>query len=148
MSEYKITAMDGENISFRYRDYKNSPDRRNPVEKELTLHYREFFPRLLQHVPLRYFRIVRYYGFYSNKGNLPEEYFGRDESEIEEAGLQREESEIEEAGLQREESGYENPYFCECCGQMRVYSHTTVASGGMTYTVVLEHCNIHRKKTA
>ena len=82
LSEYKITAMDGENISFRYRDYKNSPDRRNPVEKELTLHYREFFPRLLQHVPLRYFRIVRYYGFYSNKGNLPEEYFGRDESEI------------------------------------------------------------------
>jgi len=124
----------GENISFRYRDYKNSPDRRNPVEKELTLHYREFFPRLLQHVPLRYFRIVRYYGFYSNKGNLPEEYFGRDESEI------------EEAGLHQEESGYENPYFCECCGRMRIYSHTTVTSGGMTYTVVLEHCDIHRKK--
>ena len=136
LSEYKITAMDGENISFRYRDYKNSPDRRNPVEKELTLHYREFFPRLLQHVPLRYFRIVRYYGFYSNKGNLPEEYFGRDESEI------------EEAGLQQEESGYENPYFCEHCGRMRVYSHTTVTGGGMTYTVILEHCDIHRKKAA
>lgn len=136
LSEYKITAMDGENISFRYRDYKNSPDRRNPVEKELTLHYREFFPRLLQHVPLRYFRIVRYYGFYSNKGNLPEEYFGRDESEIEEAGVQQAESE------------YENPYFCEHCGRMRVYSHTTVTSGGITYTVVLEHCDIHRKKSA
>jgi hypothetical protein len=81
-------------------NYKNSPDRRNPVEKELTLHYREFFPRLQQHVPLRYFRIVRYYGFYSNKGNLPEEYFGRNESEI------------EETGLHQEESGYENPYFC------------------------------------
>ena len=132
----KITAMDGENISFRYRDYKNSPDRRNPVEKELTLHYREFFPRLLQHVPLRYFRIVRYYGFYSNKGNLPEEYFGRDESEIEEAGVQQAESE------------YENPYFCEHCGRMRVYSHTTVTSGGITYTVVLEHCDIHREKSA
>ena len=136
LSEYKITAMDGENISFRYRDYLNSPDRRNPVEKELTLHYREFFPRLLQHVPLRYFRIVRYYGFYSNKGNLPEEYFGRDKSEIEETKLQQEESE------------YENPYFCECCGQMRVYSHTTVVSGGTTYTVVLEHCDIHRRKAA
>lgn len=136
LSEYKITAMDGENISFRYRDYKNSPDRRNPVEKELTLHYREFFPRLLQHVPLRYFRIVRYYGFYSNKGSLPEEYFGRDESEI------------EEAELQQEESGYENPYFCERCGRTRVYSHTTVTGGGMTYTVILEHCDIHRKKAA
>ena len=136
LSEYKITAMDGENISFRYRDYRNSPDRRNPVEKELTLHYREFFPRLLQHVPLRYFRIVRYYGFYSNKGNLPEEYFGRDESEMKEAELQQAESE------------YENPYFCEHCGRMRVYSHTTVTGGGITYTVVLEHCDIHRKKTA
>jgi hypothetical protein len=136
LSEYKITAMDGENISFRYRDYRNSPDRRNPVEKELTLHYREFFPRLLQHVPLRYFRIVRYYGFYSNKGNLPEEYFGRDESEMKEAELQQAESE------------YENPYFCEHCGRMRVYSHTTVTGGGITYTVVLEHCNIHRKKAA
>ena len=91
---------------------------------------------MLQHVPLRYFRIVRYYGFYSNKGNLPEEYFGRDKSEIEETKLQQEESE------------YENPYFCECCGQMRVYSHTTVASGGTTYTVVLEHCDIHRRKAA
>ena len=128
--------MDGENISFRYRDYKNSPDRRNPVEKELTLHYREFFPRLLQHVPLRYFRIVRYYGFYSNKGSLPEEYFGQDESEI------------EEAELQQAESGYENPYFCERCGRTRVYSHTTVTGGGMTYTVILEHCDIHRKKAA
>ena len=136
LSEYKITAMDGENISFRYRDYRNSPDRRNPVEKELTLHYREFFPRLLQHVPLRYFRIVRYYGFYSNKGNLPEEYFGRDESEMKEAELQQTESE------------YENPYFCEHCGRMRVYSHTTVTGGGITYTVVLEHCDIHRKKAA
>ncbi len=136
LSEYKITAMDGENISFRYRDYKNSPDRRNPVEKELTLHYREFFPRLLQHVPLRYFRIVRYYGFYSNKGSLPEEYFGQDESEI------------EEAELQQAESGYENPYFCERCGRTRVYSHTTVTGGGMTYTVILEHCDIHRKKAA
>lgn len=136
LSEYKITAMDGENISFRYRDYKNSPDRRNPVEKELTLHYREFFPRLLQHVPLRYFRIVRYYGFYSNKGSLPEEYFGQDESEI------------EEAELQQAESGYENPYFCERCGRTRVYSHTTVTGGGMTYTVILEHCDIYRKKAA
>ena len=93
-------------------------------------------PRLLRHIPLRYFRIVRYYGFYSNKGNLPEEYFGRDESEIKEAELQQAESE------------YENLYFCEHCGRMRVYSHTTVTGGGMTYTVILEHCDIHRKKAA
>ena len=67
---------------------------------------------------------------------VPEEYFGRDESETEEAGVQQAESE------------YENPYFCEHCGRMRVYSHTTVTSGGITYTVILEHCDIHRKKAA
>ena len=91
---------------------------------------------MLRHIPLRYFRIVRYYGFYSNKGNLPEEYFGRDESEIKEAELQQAESE------------YENPYFCEHCGRMRVYSPTTVTSSDITYTVVLKHCDIHRKKAA
>lgn len=91
---------------------------------------------MLRHIPLRYFRIVRYYGFYSNKGSLPEEYFGQDESEI------------EEAELQQAESGYENPYFCERCGRTRVYSHTTVTGGSMTYTVILEHCDIHRKKAA
>lgn len=137
LSEYKITAMDGEYISFRYRDYKNSPDRRNPVEKELTLHYREFFPRLLQHVPLHYFRIVRYYGFYSNRGNLPEEYFGRDEADTEESEL-----------MATEATTYENPYFCDSCGRTRVYCHTTVTSGGKTYTVMLKHCDVHNGKAA
>jgi hypothetical protein len=65
LSEYKITSIDGEKISFRYKDYKNLDLNGKPIEKELTLGYREFFPRLLQHVPLPFFRIVRYYGAYA-----------------------------------------------------------------------------------
>jgi hypothetical protein len=65
ISEYKITNIDGENISFKYKDYKNLDFYGKPIEKVETLNYREFFPRLLQHVPLPYFRIVRYYGAYA-----------------------------------------------------------------------------------
>ena len=65
ISEYKITNIQGENITFKYKDNKNLDFNGKPIIKELTLNYREFFPRLLQHVPLPYFRIVRYYGAYA-----------------------------------------------------------------------------------
>jgi hypothetical protein len=75
LSEHKITNIEGEFISFRYKDYKDRDENQKPKEKELSLNFREFFPRLLQHVPAKYFRIVRYYGLYSNHGHIPEEYF-------------------------------------------------------------------------
>mgnify|MGYP002236124429 CR=1 FL=1 len=138
LSEYKITAMEDENITFRYRDYQNSPDRRNPLEKELTLHYREFFPRLMQHVPLHYFRIVRYYGFYSNKGNLPGEYFERDENVMQNAPA--------------EESDYENPFFCECCQRARIYVHTIITRRTVfdesPETLVFSRSDIRKQKVA
>lgn len=75
LSEYKITNIDGEYISFKYKDYRDRDENKKPKEKILRLHYRDFFPRLLQHVPHKHFRMVRYYGLYSNHGNIPEEYF-------------------------------------------------------------------------
>ncbi len=81
LSEYKITKMEGEKISFRYKDYKTLDKDKKSIEKELELHYRDFFPRLLQHVPLRYFRIVRYYGMYANKSKIREEFLYKDENE-------------------------------------------------------------------
>jgi len=65
ISEYKITNIDGAYISFTYKDNKNLDYKGKPIVKELTLHYNKFFPRLLQHVPLPYFRLVRYYGAYA-----------------------------------------------------------------------------------
>ena len=74
ISEYKITNIENEYITFRYKDYKDRNKDNKPKEKLLTLHYNDFFPRLLQHVPLPYFRIVRYYGLYAPNVNIPAKY--------------------------------------------------------------------------
>ena len=105
LSEYKITEMEGENISFRYKDYKVIGVDNKPVERELQLHYREFFPRLLQHVPFSYFRLVRYYGVYSTRSQIPEEYLNK-ETETE---------------AERE---WENPFVCTFCDTKREYLFT------------------------
>ncbi len=81
LSEYKITDIEGEYLSFRYKDYRDRDEKKKPKEKIERLHYRDFFPRLLQHVPPAKFRVVRYYGLYSNHGRIPEEYFYK-ETEI------------------------------------------------------------------
>ncbi|MCK5677708.1 MAG: transposase, partial [Flavobacteriaceae bacterium] len=68
LSDYKITNIEGEFITFKYKDYRDRidpKDKKSPAKvKELRLHYSKFFPLLLQHVPEPYFRMVRYYGAY------------------------------------------------------------------------------------
>jgi hypothetical protein len=70
LSEYKITNMEEEQISFFYKDYKEKDADGKPVQKTQTLHYNDFFPLLLQHVPLKNFRLVRYYGAYATKTKI------------------------------------------------------------------------------
>jgi hypothetical protein len=108
LSEYKITDIDGEYISFLYKDYKDRGKDNKPKEKELRLHYRDFFPRLLQHVPAPYFRIVRYYGLYSNHGNIPDEYLNGASEEVE--------------GLEIED--WNDPKYCGYCNMEKVYVYT------------------------
>jgi hypothetical protein len=114
LSEYKITQMEGEIIAFRYKDYKTKDYFGHAIEKEKILNYREFFPLLLQHVPLPYFRLVRYYGIYSNKGHLPREYFN-----------QEEEPPANWETYQESETGV-NPLVCEKCKLNKVYTHSIV----------------------
>lgn len=114
LSEYKITRMEQEIIGFSYKDYKAKDFFGLPLEKEKVLNYRDFFPLLLQHVPLPYFRLVRYYGIYSNKGHLPREYFCPQDD------LPLNWKTIEEA-----ETGV-NPLICQKCKVDKVYNHTTV----------------------
>ena len=106
ISEYKITDMDGEYISFRRKDYKTIDLNNKPIERELKLHYIDFFPRLLQHVPFKNFRLVRYYGLYSNKGIIPEEYLNKD---------QEQESQDQEC---------KSPFICSLCNEYRTYLQT------------------------
>jgi hypothetical protein len=114
LSEYKITAIDGENIRFRYKDYKDTDHHGKPKEKELELPYWEFFPRLLQHVPLPYFKIVRYYGVYGTASRFPEEYRFR-------------EPESPEGEAAREElNPVEGSKHCARCGRPKEYQHTVV----------------------
>jgi Putative transposase/Transposase zinc-binding domain len=108
LSEYKITEIDGEYISFRYKDYKVIGLDNKPVERILRLHYTEFFPRLLQHVPLAYFRLVRYYGVYSTKSKIPKEYLNK------------------ETQGQDEEWEWENPFICNICNIPRQYLYTII----------------------
>lgn len=105
ISEYKITNINGAFISFNYKDNKDRDENKIPKEKILKLHYRDFFPRLLQHVPLPNFRLVRYYGVYSNKGLIPQEYFYKKET-------------IEE------EIVIDNPKECKECGIAKIYIYT------------------------
>ncbi|MBD3231397.1 IS91 family transposase [Candidatus Dependentiae bacterium] len=119
LSEYKITCIEGEYISFRYKNYKRKDVNNKPIEEEITLHYRKFFPRLLQHVPLPYFRIVRYYGVYSNRASIPTEYLYTGQNSVEKQNIETWES------LQIENRG-ENPLICTHCEQRKVYQYTII----------------------
>jgi hypothetical protein len=121
LSEYKITRMEGENISFRYKDYKTLDSNNKAVERELELNYRDFFPRLLQHVPLAYFRLVRYYGLYSNKLSIPTEYLYSEKEKQENENPENWEA------LQIEKTG-ESPLICSSCQTRKVYMYTKFKS--------------------
>jgi hypothetical protein len=121
LSEYKITQMEGETIGFRYKDYKNKDYLGHPIEKEKVLNYRDFFPLLLQHVPLPRFRLVRYYGVYSNRGHIPRENF----SEIEDTP-------INWKSLQQSETG-QDPLLCPKCNVLKTYSYSLAENREGTY---------------
>ena len=115
ISEYKITNIDGAYISFSYKDNKNLDINGKPIVKELTLHYNEFFPRLLQHVPLPYFRLVRYYAAYSarTKAMLKEKY-SLYQNKAEECPEEVETYEMPD-----------NPKVCKNCNRKKKYLYST-----------------------
>ncbi len=131
LSEYKITEIDGENISFRHKDYKNLDINNKPIERELTLNYQEFFPRLLQHVPLRYFRIVRYYGVYSTKSKIAPEYLY--------VGSKEEELHINQQSESEESYEIEDPCYCKVCNKQKLYVHTEFKSKRGTKVIMSKY---------
>jgi hypothetical protein len=121
LSEYKITRMDGEMIGFSYKDYKTKDFFGHPIEKEKVLNYRDFFPLLLQHVPLPSFRLVRYYGIYSNRGHLQKGLFSGDNDVS-----------INWRELQHSETG-QDPLLCQKCNIIKTYSYSIAESNNGTY---------------
>ena len=124
LSEYKITKMEGKCISFRYKDNKTKDADNKPIERELELEYNDFFPRLLQHVPLRHFRLVRYYGLYSNKGKIPNQYLYSEKEDPD----KWEELQVEKTG--------ENPLICPHCKERKIYLYTTIKNFSKSETTV------------
>lgn len=111
LSEYKINNIEGEYISFECKDYENSQDKKNPLIVEKTYHYRDFFPHLLQHVPQKYFRVVRYYGVYHNMEKNVPKYLRKSEEQLQK---------IKEKELNELEN-YESPLNCPCCKKRMIY---------------------------
>lgn len=85
ISEYKLESNGSEEISFRYTDYKNSVRGEKPLESIKRMSPADFLDSLLQHVPVKRYRMVRYYGLYCSH------YIGKLE------GLKRAEKEEEES---------------------------------------------------
>jgi len=139
LSEYKITRMEGENISFRYKDYKTKDSNNKPVENELELNYRDFFPRLLQHVPLAFFRLVRYYGMYANRVSIPPEYLYTKKEE------QKNENPENWETLQIEKTGT-NPLICSHCQTKKVYIYTKLKSRYRNKVIIYKQTILENKK--
>lgn len=78
LSEYKIEHVDQENIKIRYNDYKNTPKNSKPLQSIKSFTINQFFDELLQHVPIKKFKMVRYYGLYtSHYKNLVTEHISK-----------------------------------------------------------------------
>lgn len=106
LSEHKIVDIDGEFISFRYKDNMDKDENGKPIEKIETLHYSEFFPRLLQHVPPPRYQIIRYYGLYANSCKIEETHTAKPTVENQSC------------------TGFKDPKFCEHCEQDKLHVYT------------------------
>jgi hypothetical protein len=61
ISEARIEEYDGLQVTFRFLDHYN-----NTID-HVTMPVLQFISSLIMHIPDRYFRIIRYYGFLSNR---------------------------------------------------------------------------------
>jgi len=139
LSEYKITKIEGGNISFKYKDYKTKDCNNKPIERIMELNYRDFFPRLLQHVPLKFFRIVRYYGLYSNRTYIPDEFL------YAETGQQETITPKNWETLQIEKTG-KNPLICSSCQKRKVYMFTKINRRSNNKTLVFKRNILNNSK--
>ena len=115
LSEYKIESYGNGKVSFRYNDYKNTPRGSKPKESIRTMKVYDFLDELLQHVPTKGYRMVRYYGLYCShyKSKLPKEE--KEEVEIVEGEEWGEYEELRRVDI---EKGKEDPLRCIKCKKL------------------------------
>ncbi len=61
LAETRLVAYDGNFVSFRFLDHYTK------TYKTKTLSVSDFIANLIQHIPDKYFRMIRYYGFLANR---------------------------------------------------------------------------------
>ena len=61
ISEAKIDEYDGEKVTFRFLDHYND------TIEHIKMPVMNFIARLIRHIPDRNFKMIRYYGFLSNR---------------------------------------------------------------------------------
>ena len=66
ISEYKIEYIGQDQIKFRCNDYKNTPRGEKPKQVIISMKPYQFLDQLLQHVPSKRFKMVRYAGLYNS----------------------------------------------------------------------------------
>jgi hypothetical protein len=75
LSEYKLISHENDVVSFEYNDYKNTPRGHKPLKSVCRLPTFGFLDHLLQHVPDKRYRMVRYMGLYNShhKKHIPKQ---------------------------------------------------------------------------
>lgn len=121
ISEYKITAV-GERIKFQYNDYKNTPRGEKPRQAIKALKPGEFLDQLLQHVPTKRYRMVRYYGLYNSVylNKIPQDLKGSFEENKLAYSEDFEWGEFEQYRKSLIRSGRPDPLYCHTCNQNMV----------------------------
>lgn len=115
ISEYKLTKLTEQSVSFKFNDYKNTPKGQKTLQSIKTLDINEFFDQLLQHVPKKRYRMVRYYGCYNshylssipNKQNIKQELTNKNQD------IQW--TEFEELRKRDIKNGKPDPLLCPKC---------------------------------
>ncbi len=72
ISEKRLLSLDGDGVSFEYKDYRDTDGRGRPKVKVLRLSAEEFVRRFLRHVSPKSFHLVRGYGLYRSGGTTEE----------------------------------------------------------------------------
>lgn len=114
LSEYKIHSVDDNTIKIVFNDYKNTPKNQKPLQSIKSFKINEFFDQLLQHVPIKRFKMVRYYGLYtSHHKTVVSEY---SQAPLENTEIQEHQwSEFEQYRKLEIANGKPDPLICPHC---------------------------------
>lgn len=142
LSEYKIIDH-SDTIKFNFNDYKNTPRGEIPRISIKSFGPNQFLDALLQHVPDKHYRIVRYYGIYNSfyLSKIPSNLRGSvDQNHVfdwEHFDDEFHWGEFEEFRKNMIKSGTNDPLFCNDCQKSLILIF--IKFKGKTINVEHEH---------